>query len=56
MTNADWVEFYGFKASNAGKFREWQAMSSSLSEQNPKTDRASLAEQAYKQVVGSKHP
>jgi hypothetical protein len=53
MTNADWVEFYGFKAADAGKFREWQAMSSSLREQNPKTDMALLAEQAYKQVVGS---
>jgi hypothetical protein len=32
---------------------EWQAISSSLREQNPKTDMASLAEQAYNQVVGS---
>jgi hypothetical protein len=53
MTNAELVEYYGFKAAGAGKFREWQAISSSLREQNPKTDMASLAEQAYKQVVGS---
>jgi len=53
MTNAELVEFYGFKAADAGKFREWQTMSSSLREQYPKTDMALLAEQAYKQVVGS---
>ena len=53
MTNSELVEYYGFKAADAGRFREWQAMSSSLREQYPKTDMASLAEQAYKQVVGS---
>ena len=53
MTNADWVEFYGFKAADAGKFLEWQAISSSLREEMPKVDRATLAEQAYKMVIGS---
>jgi len=53
MTNSELVEYYGFKAANAGKFKEWQNVSSSLREKQPKTDVALLAEQAYKQVVGS---
>ena len=53
MTNAELVEYYGFKAADAGKFREWQQISSSLREAEPKADRATLAERAYKMVVGS---
>lgn len=53
MTNSELVEYYGFKAANAGKFKEWQNVSSSLREKQPKADVALLAEQAYKQVVGS---
>jgi len=53
MTNAELVEYYGHKAADAGKFIEWRNMSSSLREQQPKADRAILAERAYKMVVGS---
>lgn len=52
-SNEKLVEYYGFKAHDAGKFREWQAISSSLREQMPQEDRATLAEKAYKMVVGS---
>jgi len=54
MTNEQLVEYYGHKAADLGKFKEWQHISSSLYEQNPKEDRATLAEKAYKMVVGSK--
>lgn len=54
MTNAKLVEYYGHKAADVGKFEEWRNMSSSLREQQPKADMATLAEQAYKMVVGSK--
>ena len=53
MTNEKLVEYYGFKAADAGKFVEWRAMSSSLREQMPNTEKATLAELAYKMVVGS---
>jgi len=53
MTNAELVEYYGFKAADAGKFSEWQQVSSSLRDKNPEEDMATLAEMAYKQVVGS---
>jgi hypothetical protein len=53
MTNSELVEYYGFKAANVGKFREWQNISSSLREQMPQTESATLAELAYKMVVGS---
>lgn len=53
MTNSELVEYYGFKAANAGKFKEWQNVSSSLREQMPQTESATLAELAYKMVVGS---
>lgn len=53
MTNSQLVEYYGFKAADAGKFREWQEISSSLREEKPKADPGDLAEQAYKMVVGS---
>ena len=53
MTSEKLVEYYGFKAADKGKFREWQEISSSLYEANPKADRATLAERAYKMVVGS---
>jgi len=53
MTSEKLVEYYGYKAADKGKFREWQAISSSLREQMPKEDRATLAEKAYKMVVGS---
>lgn len=54
MTNAELVEYYGHKAADAGKFQEWQNISSSLHQQNPLVDRATLAELAYKTVIGSK--
>jgi len=53
MTNEQLVEYYGYKAADAGKFLEWQTISSSLREEMPKVDRATLAERAYKMVVGS---
>jgi len=53
MTNEQLVEYYGFKAADKGKFKEWQEISSSLYQENPKADRATLAERAYKMVVGS---
>lgn len=53
MTNAELVEYYGFKAADAGKFVEWRNMSSSLREQQPKADMGDLAARAYKMVVGS---
>ena len=54
MTNEQLVEYYGHKAADLGKFKEWQTISSSLREEMPKVDRATLAEKAYKMVVGSK--
>ena len=53
MTNAELVEYYGYKAADAGKFKEWQQISSSLREEMPQTESATLAELAYKMVVGS---
>jgi hypothetical protein len=53
MTNEQLVEYYGYKAADAGKFLEWQTISSSLRDEMPKVDRATLAEQAYKMVIGS---
>jgi hypothetical protein len=53
MTNEELVEYYGFKAADKGKFKEWQNISSSLRESEPEADRATLAERAYKMVVGS---
>lgn len=53
MTSEKLVEYYGYKAAEAGKFLEWQTISSSLREEMPKVDRATLAEQAYKMVIGS---
>ena len=55
MTNSQLVEYYGFKAADKGKFREWQAISSSLREEMPKADGATLAGQAYKLVIGSEN-
>ena len=55
MTSEKLVEYYGFKAAGKGKFREWQEISSSLREEMPKADRATLAERAYKMVVGSEN-
>jgi hypothetical protein len=54
MTNEQLVEYYGHKAADLGKFKEWQTISSSLREEMPKADRATLAEKAYKRIVGSK--
>lgn len=53
MTNSELVEYYGFKAAGAGKFKEWQNVSSSLREKQPKAEMGDLAERAYKMVVGS---
>ena len=53
MSNEDTVEHYGFRAAHAGKFHEWQELTSSLHKSNPKTSTGELAEQAYKKVVGS---
>jgi len=54
MSDENNVEYYGFKAADIGKFKQWQRISSSLVEQYPKTPRGELAERAYKMVVGSK--
>jgi len=53
MSNEDTVEHFGFRAAYAGKFSEWQELTSSLSKANPKKPTGELAEQAYKKVVGS---
>ncbi len=53
MTNEELVEYYGFKAADLGKFREWQSISSSLRTESPKARMSDLAEQAYKMVIGS---
>ena len=53
MTNAELVEYYGHKAADAGKFREWQQVSSSLREDQPKAEMGDLAYKAYKMVMGS---
>lgn len=53
MTNSKLVEYYGYKAADAGKFKEWQTISSSLREEMPETESATLAELAYKMVIGS---
>jgi hypothetical protein len=53
MSDEKVIEYYGFKADDAGKFSEWQQISSSLVEQFPKSNKGELAEKAYKMVVGS---
>lgn len=53
-TSAKLFEEYGFKAARKGVFQEWREKTSSLIEQNPKMDVRDAAQQAYKQVVGSK--
>lgn len=53
MTSAELVEYYGFKAADAGKFKEWQNVSASLREEQPQANTGDLAEQAYKMVIGS---
>jgi len=55
MTNEELVEYYGYKAANLGKFREWQSISSSLREDQPKASYSDLAAQAYKMVLGSQN-
>lgn len=55
MTNEELVEYYGHKAANLGKFREWQSLSSSLREDQPKAPYSDLAAQAYKMVLGSQN-
>ena len=54
MTNEQLVEYYGHKADDLGKFKEWQQISSSLREEMPKAPTSELAEKAYKMIVGSK--
>lgn len=54
-SNEKLVEYYGFKAADAGRFKEWQMISSSLREEMPQEDRATLAELAYKRVMGSEN-
>lgn len=53
MNNSELVEYYGHKAANIGKFKEWQNVSASLREEQPKADISDLAERAYKMVIGS---
>lgn len=53
-SNEKLVEYYGFKAADKGKFKEWQEITSSLRSENPKLDRSEAAAQAYQQVMGSK--
>jgi len=53
MSNEDTVEYYGFRAAYAGKFSEWQELTSSLNRANPKKPTGELAEQAYKTIMGS---
>jgi len=53
MTNEELVEYYGHKAADKGKFKEWQEISSSLRTESPKARMSDLAEQAYKMVIGS---
>lgn len=55
MTSEKLVEYYGFKAAEVGKFREWQNISSSLREEMPKANVGDLAEKAYKMVIGSNY-
>lgn len=53
-TSAKLYEEYGFKAADRGVFQEWSKKTSSLMEQNPKMDAGDAAQEAYKQLVGSK--
>lgn len=53
-SNEKLYEYYGFKAAEKGVFTEWREKTSSLLEQDPKQNRADVAEKAYYQVVGSK--
>ena len=53
-SNEKLYEEYGFKAAKKGVFQEWREKTSSLIEENPKMDISDAAQQAYKQVVGSK--
>ena len=53
MTNEELVEYYGHKAADKGKFKEWQEISSSLRTESPKAHMSEVAARAYKMVVGS---
>jgi len=53
-TSAKLYEEYGFKAADKGIFQEWRVKTSSIIEQNPKMDAGDAAQEAYKQLVGSK--
>lgn len=52
-SNEELYEYYGWKAANAGMFKEWQAKTSSIMESNPEIDRWDAGHQAYMQLVGS---
>lgn len=53
-SNEKLYEYYGFKAAEKGVFEEWRAKTSSIIEEDPKTNRADAAQKAYNQVIGSK--
>tara|TARA_R110000796_G_scaffold252273_2_gene385882 strand:+ start:73 stop:237 length:165 start_codon:yes stop_codon:yes gene_type:complete len=53
MSDENVIEYYGFKAADAGKFKEWQLISSSLKEEYPKESKGDLAERAYKKVISN---
>ncbi len=53
MSNEDTMEYYGFRAAYAGKFKEWQELTSSLNRANPKRPTGEGAEEAYNTIMGS---
>lgn len=53
MTEIEVFEYYGFKAERMGLFQEWQQATSSLRQQNKDLNMEEVAEQAYKQIIGS---
>ena len=48
-------EEYGYKSHKVGKFKEWQAVTSSIILDNPKINRGDAAKLAYSKIVGSRN-
>ena len=52
-SNEELYEYYGWKAAEAGVFKEWQTMTSSMIESNPEIGRWEAGQNAYNKLVGS---
>jgi|TARA_B100001094_G_scaffold200039_1_gene194108 hypothetical protein len=50
MREGETIEYYGFKASDLGKFNEWQNVQAQLREIFPHLPSSELAERSYKLI------